>query len=84
MRYLHRVGAKCVGIVEWDGAIFNEDGIDPREIEDYKLKHRTIVGFPGAQVRVRLNESHRHLALKSSLSSLSNPFLVPGIREHGR
>merc|ERR1719277_881393 len=27
----------------------NEDGIDPREIEDYKLKHRTIVGFPGAQ-----------------------------------
>ena len=48
MRYLHRVGAKCVGIVEWDGAIFNEDGIDPREIEDYKLKHRTIVGFPGA------------------------------------
>ena len=51
MRYLHRVGAKCVGIVEWDGAIHNEDGIDPREIEDYKLKHRTIVGFPGAQVR---------------------------------
>merc|ERR1712117_580481 len=56
MRYLHRVGAKCVGIVEWDGAIFNEDGIDPREIEDYKLKHRTIVGFPGAQAYENKND----------------------------
>ena len=35
---------------EWDGAIANEDGIDPAEIEEWKLKHRTIVGFPGAQV----------------------------------
>lgn len=29
-RYLHRVGAKCIGIIEWDGSIFNPDGIDPK------------------------------------------------------
>ncbi len=53
MRYLHRVGAKCVGIIEWDGAIFNTDeGIHPQEIEEYKLKNRTINGFPKAQVRL--------------------------------
>jgi len=49
MRYLHRHGAKCVGIAEWDGSIYNEDGIDPVELEDYKLVHGTIVGFPGAK-----------------------------------
>ncbi|XP_074033594.1 glutamate dehydrogenase, mitochondrial isoform X2 [Leptinotarsa decemlineata] len=49
MRYLHRAGAKIIGIMEFDGSIFNENGIDPKDLEDYRVTNGSIVGFPGAK-----------------------------------
>ncbi|GAA3942865.1 Glu/Leu/Phe/Val dehydrogenase [Chitinophaga oryziterrae] len=47
-KYFHEAGAIIVGLIEWDGAIYNEQGMDPDKV----LKHRndtgSIINYPGA------------------------------------
>ncbi|NWI33632.1 DHE3 dehydrogenase, partial [Sula dactylatra] len=69
MRYLHRFGAKCVAVGEFNGSIWNPDGIDPKELEDYKLQHGTIMGFPKAQT------------LEGSILEIDCDILIPAASE---
>lgn len=52
MRYLHRAGATCIGVIEHDGSIYNPDGIDPKVINLFQklnvlsyVYHNIISGF---------------------------------------
>jgi glutamate dehydrogenase (NAD(P)+) len=49
-------GAKCIGIQEWDGAIYNPQGIDPDDVDKYKAQHKTINGYPKAKKYEPFNE----------------------------
>lgn len=48
-KFFHEGGAKIIAISEWDGSIYNPDGIDPEALLEYKNANNGIVGFPGAQ-----------------------------------
>lgn len=48
-RFFHEGGAKIIAVSEWDGSIYNEDGIDPDELLAYKKEANGILGFPGAK-----------------------------------
>ena len=43
MRYLTRAGGKCIGVMEYNGSIYNADGIDPKKLEDYKYVRALII-----------------------------------------
>ena len=42
-------GATVVGIAEFDGDLYNPDGIDICGLDQWKLRNGSVVGFPGAQ-----------------------------------
>lgn len=50
-KFFHDGGAKIIAVSEWDGSIYNEDGIDPDELLEFKKgsPNNGILGFPGAK-----------------------------------
>ncbi|WP_019132126.1 Glu/Leu/Phe/Val family dehydrogenase [Peptoniphilus obesi] len=54
VKNIYRQGGKVCAIAEWDRkegnfGLYNENGIDFKELLAYKEEHKTILGFPGAE-----------------------------------
>ncbi|MBI3195064.1 MAG: glutamate dehydrogenase, partial [Ignavibacteriae bacterium] len=43
-------GGKLIAVSDSRGAIFNQDGFNPKELVTYKLTTGSIVGFPGSKI----------------------------------
>ena len=46
---MHNAGYKVIGIGEWDGGLYNGNGIDIHALWEYRQKEGTIHGFKGAE-----------------------------------
>jgi len=48
-KFIHEGGGKIIAISEWDGALYNPNGIDPFAVEAHRNKTGSIKGFADAQ-----------------------------------
>ena len=64
-------GVKIIAIGEYDGAIFNAEGLDMEALVEYKASTGTILGFPGATT----------LQDKNAVLELECDILVPAALE---
>ncbi len=42
-------GYKVIGIAEYDGGLYNKNGINVDDLLEYRDRNKTVVGFPGAE-----------------------------------
>ena len=50
-RFFVNEGAKLIGVAEFDGSIYDENGINPKDLNSYKMRSKTkgVKGYPGAK-----------------------------------
>ncbi len=72
-KYLAEFGAIVVGLCEYEGAIYNEDGLDVDAVFQHRKATGSILGYPGAKQE-----------FKNSMEGLEQPcdILVPAALEN--
>lgn len=48
-KFFEEAGAKIIGLAEYEGAIYNENGLSVDEVFKHRQKTRSILNFPGAK-----------------------------------
>jgi len=46
---MYEAGYKIIGVIEWDGSLYNKNGINIDDLVEYRSRKTSIVGFPGAE-----------------------------------
>ena len=58
-------GYKIVGIAEYDGGLYNTNGIDIHQLVEYRQRNGTVLGFKGAEAA----DPQELIVSKSAISS---------------
>jgi len=48
-KFMVESGAKLTGVVEYEGSIYNPEGIDPEKLLEFRRTKGTILNYPGAE-----------------------------------
>lgn len=71
-KYFHEGGAKVIALAEFEGAIYNANGLNYEEVFQHRKKTGSILNFPGAT----------NLANSSDALELSCDILIPAALEN--
>lgn len=45
-KYISEAGAKVIGVAEWNGGIWDENGIDIEALKEYQIENKGFKGYP--------------------------------------
>ena len=48
-KFLYDAGYRILAVSDSRGGVFSEDGLNPEAVLEHKLRHGSVVGFPGAR-----------------------------------
>ncbi len=60
----YEAGAKIICLIEYDGAIYDPDGLDPTKVQQFREEHGSIIGFHGSKT---LNKNTDGLELECDI-----------------
>eukprot|EP00007_Cunea_sp_BSH-02190019_P006160 CAMPEP_0174229724 /NCGR_PEP_ID=MMETSP0417-20130205/590_1 /TAXON_ID=242541 /ORGANISM="Mayorella sp, Strain BSH-02190019" /LENGTH=515 /DNA_ID=CAMNT_0015307297 /DNA_START=103 /DNA_END=1647 /DNA_ORIENTATION=- len=52
-KFFHEAGAKVIGIIEYDGFVYHEDGLDIQKLKEHQTQTGSILDFANCQKSVR-------------------------------
>ena len=64
-KFFYENGAKVIAIAEYEGAVYNPDGLNYQEVFEHRKKTGSILNYPGAE-----NFEQSHLALEQECDIL--------------
>ncbi len=71
-RLMYEAGYKIIGIVEYDGGLFNPNGLDVDALWEYRYRNGTVHGFPGAEAmdKDELFESECEILIPAAIENV--------------
>jgi len=55
-KFMYENGVKVIGVIEKDGAVLNENGLNIDALFEWNDKNKGIIGFPGATKTIKKNQ----------------------------
>lgn len=71
-KYFREHGAKIIAIAEWEGAVYNSDGLNEEEVFQHRKAQGTILNFPGS----------KNLAINTDALEVECDILIPAALEN--
>ena len=82
-KFFREAGAKVVAIAEWEGAIYNKEGLNEEEVFQHRKKTGSILHFPGAENLVTTNDALElpcDILIPAALENVINAHNAPKIK----